>query len=241
MNQEQYNMIVRGGVPDWNIYRNEHPDKHIDLGNSDFDGMLLFRINLKNANLELSSFEYTDFSHAHAEKACFIKANLKNSVAYFLYASEARFYDAIMYNAQWRFAVLNHAELSNLSAQDSIFSGSSMHHAQCYCSDFSRAELEQVNAFYTEFLDGKYEHTNFNGSNLINTSFANSYMEKARLEYCDLRDASFKKAMLRKASFRYSDMRNVDFTGADLTEVDLRRANITDARFDKAKLKDVIW
>src|SRR5260370_639967 len=99
---------LRQGVEIWNLWRKEHPSKHLDLSRADLSGAILSRADLSGAILSRADLNRANLSEANLSKINLNGANL----------SKANLNRAIVVEANLENAVLSNCSIYGIAAWD---------------------------------------------------------------------------------------------------------------------------
>ena len=154
--------ILNLGVEQWNKWRKEHPDVRPQLsaatpGDKDFRG-----INLRDADLNLATFDNTDFSDASLGWAQASQANF----------NRAKFERASLYNASFDGSELTGADLGRAKLAGSTLRGTDLVGSNLSGADLSNAELNGANLRGANLSWAILESANFSDTWLDQTIFA---------------------------------------------------------------------
>jgi len=187
-NLEQLALLQRG-VQVWNLWRQDNPQRLIDLRNAHLPGVDLCGANLQSANLCNADLRYANLQKASLRSAILSQTILRGSN---LNEASCRYADL-------RKAYLSYASLRNSDLQKADLSE----------TDLSDADLSNSRLNYTVLLNADLRRAYLSYARLHYASLYNSDLSDATLRFTDLYQAD-----LRRSNLSYADL-----SGANLTEV----------------------
>jgi uncharacterized protein YjbI with pentapeptide repeats len=206
--------------------------KHADLTGVDFGHLDLSGANLSGARLEQASFRDTKinpFTRIHKkwrlvwkvvnEKAK--KIDLKGADL-----SDANLSIAPLFKTSLRKADLTRADLSRALLRESDLSGAHLDLANLSGANTSGANLEGAMCFATNFSNAEMSQVNLTKMWGPVAKFCASNLEEACLSRADLGYADFSSAILAKANLSDANLIEANFSAANLSDADLRRAKL---------------
>ena len=190
---------LKGGVPEWNRWRDENPLIRIDLSGMDLSNLNLDKINLDhadlygaklkntklrdsrlhNANLGISEAAGADFSYAEASRAIFRDSKDYSGTNFFrAILHEADMTNCNLTGANFDEATLVQADLRWAKLTDATFVYAAMKScnlagAKCHKTDFSRAELDPSTFKDTVLEEANFTSAQFGNTDLLNLEFKN--------------------------------------------------------------------
>ena len=192
-----------------------------NLSKVDFDYSSLEGANLKSAILTKTSLEYTDLINSDLSNA-----NLSNSHLRYANLLKAKLIKTNLTNADLSYAILKNANLSNV-----FMSGVKLIKTDLTNTDFSNADL-----LGADFSNAILKNTKFlSKSNLRNTHFYHSFLNKVNFENANLTNANFYFAKLNNVNFENANLTDVDFGFAIIKNTNFKNANLTNAKIKYAK------
>lgn len=141
-NEEQL-AILKQGVKVWNAWRQQLPDKSVDLANAKLDGLNLKGVDFYRANLDGASLIETNLIRANLVHADLYQANLRRASL-----NEANLQNADLRGASFVQAQLNGASLRGVFVIDTDFSDAILLGAELAYTVFDKAKFNRVNFVY---------------------------------------------------------------------------------------------
>jgi uncharacterized protein YjbI with pentapeptide repeats len=200
MADEDQLRILRQGVETWNKWREEHPDRCVDLSEAD-----LFSASLRGAHLVA-----TDLSGANLSRADLWHADLNGTNLSGANLSLASLWQADLNGANLSGADLWHADLGGAN-----FGGANL----------DRASLQAATLDDTTVIDAKWRLV----WEISSQSAANRDLRGADFSRANLREAMLSGANLWRANLSEADLTQANLSRANLSEADLREANLEGA------------
>jgi uncharacterized protein YjbI with pentapeptide repeats len=186
VNSEHLHRLLQGSEV-WNIWRDEHPDAHIDLHRARLSGL-----DFSNANLSGASLTYAQLTNAHLKGADLRNANLTGvnladanlNGADLREASLCRAYlnDATLISANLKNTDMSSANLSEADLRNAHLNG-----ADCSGVDLRGANLTDSDVSETNFHGAYLSRAYFNGARFKGTILTSASIGWASLGDCDLR------------------------------------------------------
>lgn len=139
--------LLKQGVEVWNMWRQRHPDKRIDLSGSSFIEADLRNVDLRKALLNNAYLAHANLSHALLDQADLDRADLTDANLRRAYLVKADFYQTYLTRANLREADLSRA----------YFIGTHLAGADLRGADLNRASIIGANLEKTN-LTGAYVH-----------------------------------------------------------------------------------
>jgi uncharacterized protein YjbI with pentapeptide repeats len=188
---------LRRGFKEWNTWRAEHPDEHIDLSGADLQWADLSWADLRNADLSEGDLWHANVSEASlssanltkAHLACtnFSRANLSRADL-----TEARLSQACLMGADLTEAVLSRADLTSADLRRAVFFRASLMEAKlslavCYKASFGWANLSRANLSEAFLTNADLREADLTNADLRRADLAFSNLAQARLDNADLR------------------------------------------------------
>jgi len=232
-----------------------------DLNGLDLSSIKIDKLNLQAAILSGVNFKNTDLSgamlaeanlaHADLSYANLRDANLKDADLTGANLTGADLTGACLEDALFENANMQKTTLTNVNAENAIFSETNLTEATLINSllksaDFSKCLLDKTNFQGADLSEASVEGATGKQVNMAETNLT----ELRASNGCNFSQGSFRqatgkesiwaKAILTGSDFTYSQMEGADFSSADLTGANLSAANMKFARFTKANLTDAI-
>lgn len=238
---------IISSIDNWKEWRQEHPDRIIDLKGACLDGKDLSGVdligadlrnaqligtNLTDANLMGANLAGADLTDAQLIEADLGAAKLNNADLSGANLTGANLSDADLLGASLRWALLSDAclDLADLGAVR--LDGANLSRAHLNRSKLDKAVLLRTILVGAELYQANLREAEI-GSNadLSYADLSEANPSGSYLEYADLSEAS-----LRNADLSNADLRGANLTGADLTEASLRNADLSKANLSEALL-----
>lgn len=213
--------LLRRGVETWNAWRAAEPSVKPDLGDVDFDGAQLAKVNLRGANLIGARFIETNLTDADLRNVLLGGADLAG----------ADLRGADLGGADLRGANLRGARLAEASLHSTTLVNANLQAADLVEAELVGADLSGASLGGADFCGADFTEANLHGADLGQTN-----LDKANLAKVDLREAHLVDASLSRANLYAANLRGANLSGASLSRADLRLANLIDARLDNADL-----
>jgi hypothetical protein len=145
--------LLKRGVEEWNVWREQHPALQPDLSNAGFDEHeQLSHVNLSGANLSYTYLGYADLYHANLSHACITGTNLeqanlgdadlRGTDLRECYLCQTFFQGANLAGADLRGANLQEADLRGANLTAARLQRANLSHALLTHADLSCASLE---------------------------------------------------------------------------------------------------
>src|SRR5260370_23763949 len=135
MGDQRHLEKLRQGVEIWNLWRKEHPSKHLDLSRADLSGAILSRADLSGAILSRADLNRADLSEADLSET-----NLSNVIL-----SRAKLSGAKLSGADLRGADLSGVDLSGKDLSGADLSGANLSRANLSKITLNDANLHKAN------------------------------------------------------------------------------------------------
>lgn len=142
---------------------------------------------------------------------------------------------------QFRSASLLRANLSNIRAELSDFTGANLSSAQLIQANLQQAVLEGASLVGADLTNASLHQSSLEGSRLqqvtaIGASFIQANLTAADAPDADFSEADFTDAVLAGANLRGSRLQQANLTGANLEQANLTGANLHQAQLQGANL-----
>jgi len=189
-NQEHVDLLKQG-IAEWNLWRDEHPKIRPDLRSAKLNGSDL-------TNADLTS---TDFSFATLSRVKLIHANLSFATFSFAILNEADLSTATLIHTDLSGDILNKVILNEAKLTGAILKGANLSTATLIHTDFNGADLSGV-----ILNEADLTNTDLSGANLNNTTFDGAILTSANLSGADLTNADLTRANLWDTVFANNDL-----------------------------------
>lgn len=186
--------ILSQGTNIWNKWREDNPEKEIDLSKADLRETNLFGANLRNANLGDANLERANLGEADLEGADLCIANLYEADLTRARLHHANFIHAYLRDARFPFADLRQAclyeadlvrvDLLRANLSQSFMHGAILEGADLFGSTLYRADLTGANLFQANLSKANLCEADLSGSNLINAILVDAILDRANLTNC---------------------------------------------------------
>lgn len=206
--------------------------RNLDLGDADFNGVILVQTDLSGSNLTSANF---------------VRANLKGARLDRATITKARFVGAILQDAAISEASVHYSAISNIDEAPK-FTGADMKFA-CLATrlegaDFRNADLTGAHiGLSDEALDAQRagrDWYNPPASHMMRTDFTSAILDAAEIRNANFSGSTFAGARLRGAKLINLNLRWVDFAGADFNGADVSGSDFKGATLKGAKGLDTI-
>ncbi len=179
-NEEQLK-ILHQGVNAWNTWREENPEKEVDLNEADLSVLDLHSINFNKANLNDANLYRTDLRKANISYAYLCGADLRDA--------NLRWSDLNRTNLCW--ANLNRADFyqANLSLSD-------IGNAQLHEANFYHARLVKARLCGADLRTACLNAANLRGANLSGANLCEADLIQADLTFANLIEADLERSNL---------------------------------------------
>lgn len=146
----------------------------------------------------------------------------------------------------FKYAVMERINLSNVNAREADFSNSTLENA-----DFSKANLKEArfsgaymveadfretNLINVDFFNAVLSRVKFGDAILLGNNFMGSYYTDGDFSGFNLSEFNLSEGVFSRTSFRGADLSSTNFSGAMLIESDFRNASLSRSNLQSANL-----
>lgn len=218
--QYQLKYLLEKGVENWNKMRTANAERKVNLSYCDFSKYNLMSINLSNADLTGSIFNFTNLVGADLSGA-------KLSNAKFM---GALLHTADLCNADLTAAVISHADLSATKLSEAKLTESTILESNLFLADLFKADLTSCTI----------SNSNLSGTNLSQTNFSKAHSTDGNFHLANLSHSDLTQALFMRSNFSSVDLAHADLTGASLYEANFSNANLSNANLTTANLTGAV-
>jgi len=198
----------------------------------------------------IPDFEESFFNHCSLD-GDFYKGNFRKTVFYDCIFNDVTHFE----NCDFKESIIENSTLDSITLNNTSLKNAKLHKTTLTESllkqtDFTGAELYEINLLGTEFDLIRNEHdnsvdekkaTNFTYAKLNKVDLTGSVLDYAQMVGTMFDQVDITDANLIKTNFTGAQLVNVNLTGADLSEAVLYSTSFQNVDLTDANLTDVIW
>lgn len=215
-------ILLKKGIPVWNLWRTAHNQEKVDFS----------RVRFARADLAGANFVAADLSGADLGMCGLVRANL----------SEANLTGACLSNANAKDANLSRSHLSRSDLRGADFTGADLTEtnldgAWLSKARFDRADMRQARLGRAHLGGTSLRQADLTRANLVGADLREADLRGADLSGSDLGEADLRGARLDTAVLRGARLTAANLSGVNLTNAFLRGADLSMASLVKADLR----
>ncbi len=193
---------------------------NIDLSHSYLNGVFMFNVQIKRANLKKSDMSGAMLFLSNAYKTNFRSAELEN---------------AWLFRTKLESAELNHAKMQHSHINSCNLQGTQLRHAALDMSAISDSQMQGIDLSHARMMFINFMRHEGLGQN-------NLYMQGANLSCARLQGADFRSADMRGVNLSGSSLLGTNFESADLSySIMINPIQLLGANIQNANLESLVF
>jgi uncharacterized protein YjbI with pentapeptide repeats len=209
--------------------------------NAHWNGVNLFRANLRACDFTGADLSTAKLESANAEAAVFVEARLQESSMIQLSGTGADFRRANLERAKLSKAKLDRALLCEANLSGADLQQTNLSEADLTGAKFSQADLRMAKLIGaklgdTDFTDADLRGADLSGVDLRSVTLHDACLEGTVLKAVQWEDSHLLNARLMKAKLTGAHLTGTSFPAANLSGADLQRAGLAEIDWEGADL-----